>query len=280
MSVLEKNRRLTYLHELTADGEVHANDYVVRALLFSLTPEEAVSFFDLNFNQHYTVRHWLVEKISRDAEREVNDFHIDLAHELLDMVGQTRFPKRETCAFALGCLCKHMPGPLKNRIITELLSSPYSKLRLRGYKYLREKWMPEFVDQIAENWERFKEEKSAWLIIEHASDIQLFSDYNEYIKHFNPFQRSRLFLRLAQSNIEVVEELKAIDGISYAYVRAKLHKPLSSDDAKGLLKQNKDDARIGLLFWSLSQMELFEVIADFHMEHGSPDPERLPPFIL
>ena len=276
MTEFNRNRRIEYLRRLTEGDEVYVNDYVLRALIFSLTAEDAVNFFDLRFIQDSTIRHWLVEKICKDAEKELQEFHSEFANALLEIIGQKSFSKRESCAFALGSLCTHMPQPLQHTIISKFLSSRYSKLRLRGYKYLRNSWMPEFENQVVSNWERFKEEKAAWLIIENASDEMLLTNFKEYVPHLNPYQRSRFFIRLFPINAESIEELITIDAISYTYVRAKLHKPLSSADAKNILEENKDDERVGLLFWSLSQMELFDVIADFHMVHGSPDPDRLP----
>ena len=85
--------------------------------------------------------------------------------------------------------------------------------------------------------------------------------------HTQPFQTSKLFLKLGVINFKFVEELKDIDEISYCYVMTKFDKTISDSEAKIILRDNYKDERIGLLLWSFGQMGLWDRIVEYDNDY-------------
>ena len=84
----------------------------------------------------------------------------------------------------------------------------------------------------------------------------------EALVELGPWYLSRLFLKVASADISTLERLSSLDEISFAYVSAKLERPLDEDRARELLKKNWEDERAGLLVWSFGQMGFWSVLAE------------------
>ncbi len=86
---------------------------------------------------------------------------------------------------------------------------------------------------------------------------------------------ARLYLRAAEHDRRCVAELSKIDGITYAYVKAKLEEPLSLVEAQQLIEQNRLDERLGLLAWAFGKMGLWDALALIAEHAGEWQMERM-----
>ena len=77
---------------------------------------------------------------------------------------------------------------------------------------------------------------------------------------------SKLFLRVASEWPSALGQLRKCDGITYAYVCACLSKTLSAGKAKRLFLEYKNDARLGILPWSLGKLGRSNLLVDLSEE--------------
>jgi hypothetical protein len=85
------------------------------------------------------------------------------------------------------------------------------------------------------------------------------------------WQLSRLYLRLAEAVPETLDELLALDPISYVYVAAKRGIRPPIETVCQVLDLSLGDERLGLLLWSIGELGLWDVLDSLSQRLDSID---------
>ena len=256
--------RIEYINQRLATKQFSESDYaIISSLIHSLEPDEACSYLDLTFEQDYRVRRYVLKKISNDISKSYTTAHKKLIATLIKSLDKKGFGRKESCSYSLDFLLDSLPTRVRRRILEIFLGSKSSRIRDRAFKRLNIKWDKKYFELVAQVWYSFHDSYCLGIILNHFPAKFLLENYKRILQHTQPFQTSKLFLKLGAINFELVDELKDIDGISYCYVLTKFGKTISDSEAKAILKDNYKDDRIGLLLWSYGQMGLWDSIVDY-----------------
>ena len=116
---------------------------------------------------------------------------------------------------------------------------------------------------LEEAWCTWRDPDAALLIVEQFESAFLAKHLEELVTDLDGGTgMPRLFLRVASKWPSVLVQLRKSDGITYAYVCARLSKRFSVVEATRLLKEYKDDARLGILAWSLGKLGHWKLLVD------------------
>jgi len=260
----QEMKKIEYINQRLTANHFSESDYtIIGSLIYSLTPDEACSFFDLSFGQDYRVRQYVLRKISSDISKSYTTTHRKLITTLLKKLSEKKFNRKESCAFSIDFILDSLPAKIRHKILKFFLTSKSSRNRDRAYKRLNAKWDKKYFELIKRAWYLYHDRYCLEIILNHFPTRFLLDNYKDILKHTQPFQTSKLFIKSVPVKEELLDELKKIDGISYCYVLVKLNKMISAVEAKRILKDNYKDDRIGLLLWSFGQMGLWDVIIEY-----------------
>lgn len=260
--------RTEYINQRLSASHFSESDYaIISSLIYSLTPDEACNFLDLTFEQDYHVRRYVLKKISNDITKSYTTTHKKLVTTLLKKLDEKKFSRKESCAFSLDFLIDSLPAKTKRKIIETFLASKSSRNRDRAFKRLNTNWDKKYFELIEQVWYSFHDSYCLEIILNHFPTKFLLDNYKDILEHTQPFQTSKLFIKLGAVRPELLDELKEIDGISYCYVLTKFNKKVSDTEAKSILRDNYKDDRIGLLLWSFGQMGLWDAIIEYDNEY-------------
>lgn len=260
--------RTEYINQRLATSYFSESDYsIISSLIYSLTPDEACNFLDLTFEQDYHVRRYVLKKISNDIKKSYTKAHKKLITTLLKKLDEKKFSRKESCAFSLDFLTDSLPVKTKRKIIETFLASKSSRNRDRAFKRLNKNWNKKYFEIIKQVWFSFHDSYCLGILLNHFPTMFLLDNYKDILEHTQPFQTSKLFIKLGAVKPELIEELKEIDRINYCYVLTKFDKKITDNEAKSILKDNYKDDRIGLLLWSFGQMGLWDRIIEYDNEY-------------
>lgn len=256
--------RIEYLNDRLAKKYISDDDYlIISSLTYSLLQREACDFLDISFEQDSRVRRYVLKKLSYDISRTYSLEHRQLIARLINKLNEKGFGKKESCSSAINFLYDFIPTREKDRILEIFLTSKSSRNRNRAFMRINSRWNKKYQTIIEQVWQTHRDKYCLGIILNHFPISFLFNNYKELLQFTEPWQTSKLFLKLGEINLEIVNELKEIDNISYSYVLAKLDKKLSESEAREFIKNNYTDERIGLLLWSFGQMGLWDIIIEY-----------------
>jgi hypothetical protein len=256
--------RVEYLNNRLETKHFIESDYtIISSLIHALPFQEACSFLDLTFNQDYRIRRYVFKKISNDISRSYRPEHKKLVSTLIKKLDEKGFIKKESCSYGIDLLFESLPTREKNQILKVFLNSKSSRNRDRAFKRINSNWNKKYQIIIEQTWYNHRDPFCLQIILNHFSSEFLLENYKNILIHTKPHQTSKLFLRLGAINLDLVNELKNIDQISYSYVLTKFNKKLSDSEAKEFLRNNFMDDRIGLLLWCYGQMGLWDSIVEY-----------------
>jgi len=240
---------------------------VISSLVYTLSPDEACDFLDLSFQQDARLRRYILKKISLDMTKNYSPRHKVLIKNLLELIDIKGFLRKESCSASIDTLIPNLPTKEKNRILDRFLDSKSKRNRNRAYNAIRNKWTKRYKSKLETNWDQYKDPYCLAIILGHFPAEYLLQNYKTLMNYCTPFQQSRMFLRLSEKKYELLEDLKNVDQISYAYVLTKNNVSLSEKEAREFLKNNYKDERIGLLLWCFGQMGLSQVIVEYDSDY-------------
>ena len=180
------------------------------------------------------------------------------------LVVQKRCVNRNSVAFCLDEMANAAPAEYKKKIIQTFLSSSYVGVRKRGLKQLYVCWDKAFEDQITTIWHIHRDLIATKLIIENFPTTFLKSHFLELesqVKKYHHRIRLLLYERTYPSCTEHLAKLAQEDGITYAYISAKLGVVLSIKEAQQLADQYATSERVGILIWALGIMQHWKILA-------------------
>jgi hypothetical protein len=123
-----------------------------------------------------------------------------------------------------------------------------------------------FENQIASVWHEHRDLIAAKLIIENFPPEFLelhFLELESQLKQ-RPKMRLLLYKRTFRVSSKYLPKLAQDDGITYAYICAKIGIVLSPQKAKRLVKRYSTDERVGILVWALGIMKHWEILAEMY----------------
>lgn len=233
---------------------------LLNACVQCLEAGEAASLLSQEAESASRLRNGLLKKVAQDVRASPSLDHYELAERLIVRLGEADARGRQGIGYCLSTLLPDLPAEVQHRAQLAFLRSRFVGLRRRGYKAVAADPEPQ-MDFLRETWATFQDAECAWLLVKLLSPQDLAVMKEEVLPHLSEgWQISRLYLRIAEVDPSVVEELSAIDGIAYSYVLAKIGRSVSIEQAKAFITRHETDERFGLLVWSLGQMQLWEAL--------------------
>jgi len=236
---------------------------LINALVAALSPDEACILLDTSFRQSFDLRRSILRKIASDMARGFLAVHRSIVRELLEGFESLPYRKKNACSHALGVMFPSLPHDLRSEVLRFLLESRYVIARRKAYALMQDDWDPEYGSLLEEVWNRHKDLKAAHLIVDQLSYRQVvyrMDALHSVLLEAGFAHLSRLYIRLGAPDPEIVERLADIDGITYAYVCAKIDRRIPDSQALAIFEASKFDERIGLLIWSYGQLGLWTVL--------------------
>jgi hypothetical protein len=252
--------RLSQVRELALHTAGLEDFGLTRAIVKCLDPRQAATLLGDEAGHSTRLRDAAVRKVLADIEVEFAAFHRELVERLLEQLQAAPATTRQGIAFCLSTLLHSLPDDLKFSVVRAFTESRYVGIRRRGYKALSREIIssPDIVRSV---WLTSKDPEAAWLAARFLPMPQLLEHRAEIEAHLlEGWQISRLYLRLYEADPASLQDLLARDGISYAYVAAKLRRALVESEARDLAAKYAGDDRFGLLLWCFGEMKLWEVL--------------------
>lgn len=244
---------------------------LIRAIVKCLDEAQAAELLKEESERSTRLRDATLRKVTADIESGFAAFHRQLVEDLLERLQVAPANARQAVAFTLSSLLPSLPEDLKLAVVRAFVGSKYVGIRRRGYKALSRETVSA-SDIVSNIWQSAQDQEAAWLaarllplsqLLEHRAEIEA--------RLTEGWQISRLYLRLYEGDPSSLRGLLARDGISYAYVTAKLGKTLEASEARELAEKYAGDDRFGLLLWSFGEMRLWDVLKvlgeDLHRLH-------------
>lgn len=189
------------------------------------------------------------------------------ATRLLQLTTATPYTRRVTVEYVLELVYPQVPSPTRGLILRMFLDSHMRSRWKRAYKMMRQDRRIRWKPLLAKAWRTWRNRDAALLIVDQFEGAFL-------VKHFDKLASdldgtggiSKLFLRVASEWPSVLAKLRQYDGITYAYVCARLSTAITRTEAKSLLKKYKNDARLGILAWCLGKFGHWKLLVDLSEE--------------
>lgn len=195
--------------------------------------------------------------------------HLELANSshlidrLLDLLATTPYPRKNSFAYLLQQLYWSMPQTERRTIIQSFLDSKEPGMRKRGYKLMHEDWSASWITKLECSWHQWHDQQCACMVVDHFEPVFLIIHIDELARDLNDgAYLSRMYLRVVPVKPTLLTKLRDIDGITYAYVAARLRKRISKKEARNLLQQYEYDSRLGILAWSLGNLGHWDLLTD------------------
>jgi hypothetical protein len=265
---MESASRLSHILQFTPPDGVIDSFGLVGAYCACLTPEEAAGLLLASAEDRVDVRDAVLRKVCTDIDIAFTKCHEDLLDALVARFSIADSRGRQSLGYCLSTLAIHVPPPERHRIQTAFLRSTYIGIRRRAYKSIALGSNIPF-EEVQATWQRYADPECAWLIVKTFPVDFLLAHRAELEAALTEgWQLSRLYMRIAETNPSVLDDLKSKDEISYCYVLAKLKRPLQMSEAIQIANRTSNDDRFGLLVWSLGRLGLWAALQ--HIEARLP----------
>jgi hypothetical protein len=194
--------------------------------------------------------------------------------KMLDALGDSSHTKKSSIAYLLERLYDHLP-PIRQRAILQVyFNSPQASIRNRAYRILRRDWRSEWEHEIQSSWNKRHESECANVIVDHFEPTFLAQHIEQLSKDLkNDAQVARLYVRACTVDPRLLTILRKQDGITYAYVSARLGIGISKRVANQLLRKYEHDARLGILAWSLGKLGHWDFLVELSERVGAIEGE-------
>jgi hypothetical protein len=208
------------------------------------------------------LRRRLVDRLCESLDLEPgNSSHV--IDKLLSSLPITPYPQKNSFAFLLQTL--YWSAPLKKRrtIIQSFLNSKELSMRRRAYKLMQEDWSPSWITALERAWHEWHDQQCACMLVDHFEASFLVNHIDELATDLNDgAYLSRLYIHAVPAKPALWAKLRKVDGITYAYVAARLGKRIRNKEARDLLEQYEYDSRLGILAWSLGKLGHWDLLTD------------------
>lgn len=256
----QRMTRVDHILELASNETIPETFGLVAAYCHCLTPQQACALLLQSLQSQSLLRDPVLRKVCNDIDHSYSRFHEKALQSLLRKFSQTDSRGRQSIGYCLTSLSQHVPATGRRNIQSIFLRSKYVGVRKRAYKSLSVE--TDVPQKLVENaWQQFRDPECAWLIVKtFPVDYLVQNRESLAVVLSEGWQLARLYLRIGEMNQHLLQELKAVDEISYCYVIAKLGLRLPAHEAKKFVDNSFTDERFGLLVWSLGRLGLWEAL--------------------
>ena len=189
------------------------------------------------------------------------------ARKLFQLTKVTPYARRLPVEYLLELVYKQVPAPNRRVILRTFLESRMRSRRKRAYRMMRQDRRSRWKPLLAKAWRTWRDRDAALLIVDQFESAFLVKHLEKLASDLDGGAGTpKLFLRVASEWPSALGQLRKCDGITYAYVCACLSNTLSVVEAKRLFREYKDDARLGILAWSLGKLGHWNLLVDLSEE--------------
>ena len=186
-----------------------------------------------------------------------------IVQKLLKALEDNSHSKKSTAAYFLERLYDYLPSIRQRAIIYALLRSPQTITRKRAYRILLHNWHPAWKSEIQRLWNERHESECAIVIVDHFDPVFLVQHVEQLARDLDDkAQVARLYYRACTNDPGLLAKLRKQDGITYAYVSARLGTGISKGIARNLLRKYERDPRLGILVWSLGKLGQWDQLVE------------------
>lgn len=233
------------------------------AFAASLTPAELLEALRRVILEPHA-RHVVLHAIDRHPDsRKVEQLSTIFVAELL---GRERSNYREAQAInvCLYRLFNRIDDASQTKVVKLWLSDRYADSKKKFIAVARRRQDLREVEAVFEYWRR-TEDKSAIKYLVYHAPVEWLHEHIEPLleRSLEPWLISRLLLRLADRDKNIIERVRTSDPITYLYLCAKTNRRLSNPDAMKLfLSGVADTDRRGLALWAIGRLGLWDVLQE------------------
>ncbi|XZG71608.1 hypothetical protein ACTSKR_07045 [Chitinibacteraceae bacterium HSL-7] len=250
--------RVAFIEKFSASTTVVEGNSFIHALTRCLSPDEAVGLLQRSLDGSSTLRTAALRKVCADIANKRLPGVSELIADLEQKIESGNPRKRQGYAYCLLEIARAADADNRIRAQTFLSSSKYVGLRRRGYK-LYDQEAPRSRTILEQAWRNFGDPEAAWIMVKSFPLSTLLEEKSSFLAVLSEgWQRSKLFLRLAELDQKYTDDLLELDPISFVYVKAKLGQQVSADILNTVLENSLGDDRIGLLLWSLGELKQWD----------------------
>lgn len=250
------NAPVAFLYRVYATEGLVDDIGLLRAAAQCLTSDELKDVLVAEAGHSSELRDAVLRRVIQEPALLPEQAKEQMAVSLLDALDDADARARQSIGHCLSALHPQLPPHWQRRTEETFLSSRFVGLRKRGYK-LQATAKNADLNALRECWKSFRDPECAWLLAKHLAPQELIPCRAELLPVLDePWKTSRMFLRMAEAQPSVLEELKHRDVISYCYVLAKLGRSVTDREARKFIQKSEADERLGLLVWALGRMKL------------------------
>jgi hypothetical protein len=255
--------RVSFVQEFATLPKRPASEELVHAFVRCLTPEEAAELLLRSTYTHSAVRSAAIKKVGSDIASSQLSNPISVVSDLMERIRTGESKKRNSVAYSLLNVARACPQTLKVQVQEFLSDSCYVGLRRRGYKLFMAE-SPESCQLLEVAWRKYNDIEATLLIIKAFPPDFLVTERIALLQNLTEgWQLSRLYLRITEVNPELLQELLALDPISFMYIAAKRGVVPPIDTVNQVLETSFSDQRLGLLLWSIGELRMWDVLSNF-----------------
>lgn len=239
-----------------------------------LSPEDKCEVLLHDLSYPYPKRAIIVRRVVADMQHQVRPCHLALVATLSARLQALTGKERVTCAMILLEIGENLPERFLSPLLDELVVSANGNIRKQVYRRFRARPGLGLPDAILTSWRRFGDFEASRLLIDRA-DLEVlaqsFSDLEQAVAA-EGWLLARLYLRFRGAAPAKLSRLSAVDGITHAYVAAKLGKRIPERQLLTVYRERMFDDRSGLLVWSAGQMGLWRAVCRMQdLRENPPD---------
>ena len=258
--------RIKYI-EAYCDKKRIGDNSIIYALIRCLDETDVVRLLQKSFTKNLLLRHASLKIVIEHCSESWKTLYNDLIEYIIKVFPNLPPNCKSTPIYCLGELAVYAPQTSRATVLEFLLSSRYAAERRKGLNIIKAHEISTFRDAIDKCAFGHREPKAALIIIQHFTPEYIHEKRADIMDILDAgWAVGRLYLRAAEHNPQCIEELRSVDGVTFAYVKAKLNEILPEDELMALVKEYRFDDRFGLLVWSIGKMKYWKVL-EYIVEH-------------
>jgi len=267
--------RIKYI-EAYCDKERIGDNSVLYALIRCLNEKDVVKLLQKSLTENLLLRHASLKVVLERSSESWTGLYDDLIEYIIRVFSDLPHNRRGSAFYCLGEIAKHAPPTSRALVMEFLLSSRYAVGRRKGLSILKIEEIPEFKNKIERCAFHYREQKAALLMIQNFAPKYLYERRADIMGLLDKgWAVGRLYLRAAEYDPQCINELRNIDGITFAYAKAKLNEILPEDVMISLVEAFCHDERLGLLVWSIGKMKHWGILEYIAQHYDQWQTERI-----
>lgn len=252
--------RIKYIEDFCKKERIGDNS-VLYALIRCLDVSDAVQILKRSFSGNLVLRDASLKIVLEHSSNNWLEIHDNLIRDIIREFAKLSPKHRGRAFYCLGELSQFAPSKTRQDILNFLLMSRYALGRRKGLKIITQAEISHFRKEIEKCAFTHGETKAVLILIQHSEPTYLYENRGKLLNILEEgWAVGRLYLRIAEYDPTCIDELRNIDGITFAYAKAKLNQALSSDEAMSLIEQFHHDERFGLLVWAIGKMNHWDAL--------------------